>query len=132
MWNCCQLKLYQIQQRDIVIYHNKIDFNSYKENFSCPVAIYGTDESCIYSNLSVPFEAVELAGLEDSYVKYQISRTAAESFILVGGIVSQNGTEVYLVTECDISELVNNQNSMISYFQKIYSFFYLDLVNPLF
>lgn len=103
-----------------MVVDNKIDFNSFKENFSGPVAIYGTDESCIYSNLSVPFEAVELAGLEDSYVKYQISRTAAESYILVGGIVSQNGTEVYLVTECDISELVNNQNSMISYFQKIY------------
>ena len=99
---------------------NKIDFNSYAENFSVPVAIYGTDESCIYSNLSVPFESVDLTGIEDRYVKYQISRTAAESYILVGGLVSQNGTEVYLVTECDISEVVNSQNSMISYFQKIY------------
>lgn len=103
-----------------MIVDNKIDFNSYAEKFSVPVAIYGTDESCIYSNLSVPFESVSLAEIEDSYVAYQINRTATESYILVCGLVSQNETEVYLVTECDISEVVNSQNSMISYFQKIY------------
>lgn len=103
-----------------MIVDNKIDFNSYAEKFSVPVAIYGTDESCIYSNLSVPFESVSLAEIEDSYVAYQINRTATESYILVCGLVSQNETEVYLVTECDISDVVNSQNSMISYFQKIY------------
>lgn len=103
-----------------MIADNKIDFNSYAENFSVPVAIYGTDGSCIYSNLSVPFESVSLAEIEDSYVAYQINRTATESYILVCGLVTQNETEVYLVTECDVSEVVNSQNSMISYFQKIY------------
>lgn len=103
-----------------MIADNKIDLNSYAENFSVPVAVYGTEKSCIYSNLSVPFESEILAGIEDSYVAYQINRTAAESYILVCGLVSQNETEVYLVTECDISEVVNSQNSMISYFQKIY------------
>lgn len=99
---------------------NKIDFNSYAENFSVPVAIYGTDGSCIYSNLSVPVEFVDLTGIEERYVAYQINRTAAESYILVCGLISQNETEIYLVTECDVSEVVNSQNSMISYFQRIY------------
>lgn len=99
---------------------NKMDFNSYVKKFSVPVAIYGTDESCIYSNLSVPFESGSLAGIEDSYIAYQINRTAAESYILVCGLVRQNETEVYLVTECDVSDAVNSQNSMISYFQRIY------------
>ena len=99
---------------------NKIDYNSYADTFSVPVAIYGTDESCIYSNLSVPFESVNLAEIEDRYVAYQINRTATESYILVCGLVCHNETELYLVTECDVSEVVNSQNSMISYFQKIY------------
>lgn len=99
---------------------NKLDFNSYAENFSVPVAVYGTDESCIYSNLSVPFETESLAEIKDSYVAYQINHTATESYILVCGLVSQNETEAYLVTECDVSEVVNSQNNMISYFQKIY------------
>ncbi len=102
------------------IAENEMDLNSYEKNFSVPAAVYGTDGSCIYSNLSVPFEPESLAGIEDGYVAYQINRTAAESYILVCGLVSQNETEVYLVTECDVSEAVNSQHSMISYFQKIY------------
>lgn len=99
---------------------NKMDFKNYANNFSVPIAIYGTDKNCIYSNLSVPFESESLARIEDSYVAYQINRTAAESYILVCGLVRQNETEVYLVTECDVSDAVNSQNSMISYFQRIY------------
>lgn len=90
------------------------------EIFSVPAAVYGPDKSCIYSNLSVRSGTVSLIGSEDSYVTYQINRTETGSYILVCGLVSQNGTEVYLVTESDISESVNNQNSMSSYFQRIY------------
>ena len=99
---------------------NKMDFKNYVNNFSVPIAIYGTDKNCIYSNLSVSFESESLTRIEDSYVAYQINRTAAESYILVCGLVRQNETEVYLVTECDVSDAVNSQNSMISYFQRIY------------
>lgn len=99
---------------------NKMDVKNYAPNFSAPAAVYGTDKSCIYSNLSVPFEPMGLAGIKEHYVAYQISRTAEESYIFVCGLVRQNGKEMYLVTECDISETVNSQNSMISYFQKIY------------
>jgi len=103
-----------------VVADGKADFDNYAGNFSVPIAVYRTDESCIYSNLSVQFGAGSLAGIEDSYVAYQINRTEAESYILVCGLVSQNEMDAYLVTECDISSLVNNQNSMISYFQRIY------------
>lgn len=99
---------------------NKIDFNSYAKNFSVPVAVYGTDGSCIYSNLSVPIESVDLTGIEDRYVAYQINRTSTESYILVCGLIGQDETEIYLVTECNISEVVNSQNDMIFYFQRIY------------
>ena len=99
---------------------NKADFNHMAGNFSVPIAVYEADEGCIFSNLSARFETASLAGTEDSYVVYQIHRTETESCILVGGLVSQNETGVYLVTECDISEAVNSQNSMISYFQRIY------------
>lgn len=103
-----------------VIAEDKADFYNTAGNFSVPVAVYGTDEGCIYSNLSVKLGTESLTEIEDSYVAYQINRTETESYILVCGLVSQNDTEVYLVTECDISEAVNSQNSMISYFQRIY------------
>lgn len=103
-----------------VLAEDKADFYNTAGNFSVPVAVYGTDESCIYSNLSVKFGPESLTEIEASYVAYQINRTETESYILVCGLVSQNDTEVYLVTECDISEAVNSQNSMISYFQRIY------------
>ena len=103
-----------------VIAEDKADFYNIAGNFSVPSAVYGTDESCIYSNLSVQFGTASLTEIENSYVAYQINRTETESYILVCGLVSQNDTEVYLVTECDISEAVNSQNSMISYFQRIY------------
>lgn len=103
-----------------VVAEDKADFNNNAGDFSIPVAVYGADKSCIYSNLSVQFGIVSLDGIEDSYVAYQIHRTETESYILVCGFVSQNETEVYLVTECDISEAVNSQNDMISYFQRIY------------
>ena len=96
------------------------DFNNYVESFSVPIAVYGTDKNCIYSNLSVPFEHMSLTEMEDGYIAYQISCTESESYILVYGLVCQNGTEVYLVTESDVSEAVNSSHNMISYFQKIY------------
>lgn len=103
-----------------VIAKDKADFYNITGNFSVPAAVYGPDKSCIYSNLSVQFGTESLSEIEDSYVAYQINRTETKSYILVCGLVSQNETEVYLVTECDISEAVNSQNSMMSYFQRIY------------
>lgn len=103
-----------------MIADGRLDFNRYAENFSVPIGIYGVDKSCIYSDLSMPFESVRLTEIEDDRVIYQIERTSSDSYILVCGHVCQNETEVYLVTEWDISEAVKNQNSMIFYFQKIY------------
>lgn len=99
---------------------DKADSYNIVGNFSVPIAVYGVDESCIYSNLSVQFDTENLAEIENSYVAYQINRTETESYILVYGFVRQNEAEIYLVTECDISETVNIQNGMISYFQRIY------------
>ena len=103
-----------------VFAEDRADFYNIAGIFSVPVAVYGKDESCIYSNLSVQFGTASLSEIEDSYVAYQINRSKTEGYILVCGLVSQNETEVYLVTECDISEAINSQNRMISYFQRIY------------
>ena len=103
-----------------VFAEDRADFYNIAGIFSVPVAVYGKDESCIYSNLSVQFGTASLSEIEDSYVAYQINRSETEGYILVCGLVSQNETEVYLVTECDISEAINSQNRMISYFQRIY------------
>lgn len=97
-------------------------FYNIAENFSVPIAIYGMDNDCIYSNLTSLPDVMNLADAKDGFVTYQISRTGTYSSIFVSDLVCQEATEVYLVTECDISDLINNQNSMISYFQRIYLF----------
>lgn len=97
-----------------------LDIDNIAGNFSVPVAVYGADKSCIYSNLSVQSAPVDLTEIEDSFVTYQISRTNTDSSIFVCDLIRQYETEVYLVTECDISNLVNDQNGMISYFHRIY------------
>lgn len=89
-------------------------------DFSVPIAVYGEDKSCIYSNLSVEQDTVRLDEPEDNLVTYQLCRTEQESCILVADFVRQNDVGVYLVTECDISEMTERQHGMISYFRKIY------------
>ncbi|GFI23221.1 sensor histidine kinase MtrB [Lachnospiraceae bacterium] len=103
-----------------VFSENTLNIDNIAGNFSVPVAVYGTDKSCIYSNLSVQSVPVDLTEMEDGFVIYQISRTNTDSSIFVCDLIQQYETDVYLVTECDISNLVNDQNDMISYFQRIY------------
>lgn len=103
-----------------VLSEGTTDIDNIAGNFSVPVAVYGADKSCICSNLSVQSAPVDLTEIEDGFVTYQISRTNTDSSIFVCDLIRQYETEVYLVTECDISNLVNNQNDMISYFQRIY------------
>ncbi len=103
-----------------VFSENTLNIDNIAGNFSVPVAVYGTDKSCIYSNLSVQSVPVDLTEMEDGFVIYQISRTNTDSSIFVCDLIQQYETDVYLITECDISNLVNDQNDMISYFQRIY------------
>lgn len=53
-------------------------------------------------------------------LSYQIYERGGKSYIFVFGVVRQGGHELCLVTQTDISSVINSQKSMTAYFQRIY------------
>lgn len=93
---------------------------AFADNFTVPVAIYGIDGECLFSNMAVLPEKLFFDEGADDRISYQIYEKDRESYIFVCDYVSQGNIEMYLITQTDISSAINNQKSMIAYFQKIY------------
>lgn len=91
-----------------------------KQNFTVPVAIYKPDKECIYSDLETEPVLSDAEDANDDSIAYQVISSENKSVILVSDYVKQDDAEGYLVTQTDISSLVRTQDSMVSYFQKIY------------
>lgn len=107
----------------------------YAKSFTVPVAFYGEEKECLFSNMTVPPEQAVLEGLEWGRISFQITQYKTGSYIFVGDSVpwdtisktareeetlAYDGTAVYLLTETDISSVVASQREMIAYFQRIY------------
>lgn len=90
------------------------------KSFAVPIAIFGADKECMYSNMRVVPENLDFDEIEDEKISYQIICTEAESCILVHDYIAWSDSGVYLVTEADISAAVNSVNDMMSYFQRLY------------
>lgn len=88
--------------------------------FTVPVTIYDEDGVCIFSNIGAQPEFLGFNGEDDDKIAFQIFREGEESYIFVYDCITQGDIKVCLVTETDISSVVNTQKSMIKYFQKIY------------
>ncbi len=97
----------------------------YAKSFTVPVAFYGEGKECLFSNMTVPSEYAVLEELEWGRSSYQITQYETGSYIFVGDSVpydaaSYTGSVLYLMTETDISSVVDSQREMIAYFQRIY------------
>ena len=57
---------------------------------------------------------------EDDRISFQICEKDEEHYIFVCDYVSQGGNSMYLITQTDISSVINAQKNTIAYFQKIY------------
>lgn len=88
--------------------------------FTVPVALFSEDGVCIFSNTGMQPDFFGFKGGEDDRVAFRIFREGEESDIFVYGCIEQGDRKVSLVTETDISSVVDAQKSMIAYFQKIY------------
>lgn len=88
--------------------------------FTVPVTIFGEDGVCIFSDIGMQTEFFGFDGEDDDQIAFQIFREGEESYIFVYDCITQGDMKVCLVTETDISSVVNTQKSMIKYFQKIY------------
>lgn len=90
------------------------------KNFTVPVAIFGTNGKYYFSNVESLPEKFDFNEGEDDRISFQIFEKEGKSYIFVCDYVRQGEKEMYLVTQSDISLIINNQKSVIAYFQKIY------------
>lgn len=89
-------------------------------SFTVPIAIYGEDKKCIYTNMVIQPEISVLENVIDEKINYRIMQTKDKSNIYVYDSVFYNEGMYYLITKTDISNVVDTQRNMIKYFQKIY------------
>lgn len=85
-----------------------------------PIALYGEDRECIFSNLTVQPNIFDFNEGENDQITFQVLQTEEESHIFIYGRIRQGKSTVYLITETDISRTVDTQRKMSNYFQKIY------------
>lgn len=89
-------------------------------DFTVPVALYDTERRCIYTNMAVQPKIPYFDDSEDGRLVFWIVRRDEGGFIYVQDHVRQGDSAVYLVTESDISSVVETHREMAAYFQKIY------------
>jgi len=89
-------------------------------NFTVPIAVYGTDGKYYFSNIALQPWKFDVCEEEDDRISFQICEKEGENYIFVYDIVSQGENSMYLITQTDISSVINTQKNMIAYFQRIY------------
>lgn len=110
-----------------IIYTDRYYIQGLKENkndiqsdFNVPVALYDSAKNCLYSNMSAAPDSESFQETEEDSVLYQIKSGDNGSYIYVQDYIDENGSNIYFVTETDISMVVDKQNELKNYYQKIY------------
>lgn len=96
------------------------EFEGIQRNFTVPIAVYGIDGTYMFSNLAVQSWKLDFNESEDDRLSYQIYEKEGVNYIFVCDYVSQGESEMYLITQTDISLIIDAQESMITYFERIY------------
>jgi len=96
------------------------EFSDIASSFAVPVALYGTEGNCIFSNMTQQLENLVFDQEEDDRINFQIVSKEGGSYIYVYDYVRQGEASVNLITETDISSVIETQRSMVRYFQRIY------------
>jgi signal transduction histidine kinase len=89
-------------------------------SFTVPVAVYGIDGTYIFSNMAVQPGDLAFEEMDDDRLSFRIYEKDGRNYIFVCDYVSQSENRMYLITQTDISEVIDTQKNMIDYFQKIY------------
>ncbi|RKI25913.1 sensor histidine kinase [bacterium 1xD8-6] len=96
---------------------------SISENFSVPAAVYGADGSVLFSNIVLQSWEPNVCKNEDDTIAFQICEYNGASYIFVYDFVIQNEDGMCLITQTDISTVIENQKAMIAYFRRLYVVF---------
>lgn len=90
------------------------------KSFTVPIAVCRPDGTYIFSNLEMLPKNLQFDEGEDDRISYQICGENGKNFIFVCDYVIQGEREMYLVTQTDISSVIDTQKRMIGYFQRVY------------
>lgn len=91
-----------------------------RSGFTVPVALYDSDRECIYTDMVAGSEVPYFDDSEDGRLLFWIVHRDEGSYIYVQDYVRQGDAAAYLVTETDISSVVDTHRDMRTYFQRIY------------
>lgn len=91
-----------------------------RASFTAPVALYDSDKNRIYSNMIMEPDMLDFTGSGEGRLAFRICQKEGDSYIYVYDHVRQGESEAYLVTQTDISSVVDIQRNMTAYFQRIY------------
>lgn len=90
------------------------------EMLDTQVAILDEGQEYIYSDLKIKPDNTIFEQVADGVITYQLKKQDAMSSIVICGQIVQSGVTIYLMTETDISVVVENQKMVIDYFQQLY------------
>lgn len=90
------------------------------EDFTVPVALYDENWKCLYSGMSRQADPEDYKSTEDDRIFFRIVNWGESCKIYVKDMVAANSNTMYMVTETDISDVVEKQKALRAYFQKIY------------
>lgn len=91
-----------------------------ERSFTVSIAVYGIDGEYIFSDMAAHPGAFDFDESEDDRISFQIEENKGKDYIFVCDYVSQGENKLYLITQTDISSVIETQKSMIDYFQRIY------------
>jgi len=100
-------------------------------SFTVPAAVYGIDGAYMFSNMAVNPGELDLGeggaapDGEDDRIFFQIFEKEGKTYIFVRSQISQPGSgreskPLYLITQTEISSVIEAQKSMGAYFRRIY------------
>lgn len=88
--------------------------------FTVPIALYGEKGERLYFNMGTLPEGWNFGELSDDAISFRIYEGEGESYIYVGASVTQGDKKLYLITQTDVSAVIDAQKNMIVYFQRLY------------
>ena len=89
-------------------------------NFTVPVTLYDKEGKCIFSSMSALPDIDTSYSPDSGSIFFKIEQNGDKYSIFVHDVISSDEHEIYLVTETDISQVVDKQEMMHNYFQRIY------------
>lgn len=89
-------------------------------NFTVPVTLYDKEGKCIFSSMSALPDIYTSYSPDSGSIFFKIEQNGDKYSIFVHDVISSDEHEIYLVTETDISQVVDKQEMMHNYFQRIY------------